>query len=128
MLDHMADYVAELGSPSLSFLFNYCRFHRSLNAGDVRSDAPLLVSMITSPTVPQSFHKVLFGYLMLLLADTPQVQIPAENIYELISFFRQYTIDNIDKEDDTSEDTIRTLKHLLLIRLSEAEIANACAS
>ncbi|KAK5985594.1 Nuclear pore complex protein Nup85 [Trichostrongylus colubriformis] len=41
MLDHMADYVAELGSPSLSFLFNYCRFHRSLNAGDVRSDAPV---------------------------------------------------------------------------------------
>ncbi|KAK6052546.1 hypothetical protein COOONC_09947 [Cooperia oncophora] len=128
MLDHMATYVAELGSPSLAFLFNYYRFHRSLNAGDVRSDAPLLVSMITSPNVPQKFHKVLFGYLMLILADTPQVQIPAENIYELISFFRQYTIDNADKEDETSEDTIRSLKLLLLTRLAEAEIATACAS
>ncbi|VDO56770.1 unnamed protein product [Haemonchus placei] len=41
ILDHMADYVAELGSPSLAFLFNYCRFHKSLSAGDVRSDAPV---------------------------------------------------------------------------------------
>ncbi|XGW09750.1 hypothetical protein V3C99_011766 [Haemonchus contortus] len=128
ILDHMADYVAELGSPSLAFLFNYCRFHKSLSAGDVRSDAPLLVSLITSPNVPQSFHKVLFGYLMLILADTPQVQIPAESIYELISFFRQYTIDNTDKDDETSEETMRSLKLLLLTRLAEAEIASACAS
>ncbi|VDM59752.1 unnamed protein product [Angiostrongylus costaricensis] len=40
-LDHMADYVAELGSHSLAFLFNYYRFHRSLSAGDVRSGVPV---------------------------------------------------------------------------------------
>ncbi|KJH44509.1 Nup85 Nucleoporin [Dictyocaulus viviparus] len=69
VLDHMVDYVAELESPSLAFLFNYHRFHRSLSTGDIRSNVPLLVSMITSPNVPQCFHNVLFGYLMMILAD-----------------------------------------------------------
>uniref|UniRef100_A0A158PBP1 Nuclear pore complex protein Nup85 n=1 Tax=Angiostrongylus cantonensis TaxID=6313 RepID=A0A158PBP1_ANGCA len=123
-LDHMADYVAELGSHSLAFLFNYYRFHRSLSAGDMRSGVPLLVSMIISPNVPQSFHKVLFGYLMLLLSDTPQIQIPQENIHKLVAFFRQYTIDNATNSD-TLDDTIRSLEPLLLMQLSEGEMISA---
>ncbi|WKX94786.1 hypothetical protein Q1695_011783 [Nippostrongylus brasiliensis] len=127
LLDHLADYVMEINSPSLVFLFNYYRFHRSLSAGDVRSHAPLLVSMITSPNVPRSFHEILFRYLKLILADAPQVKIPAESIYELISFFRQYSIDDVDEEDDTKKDMVRSLNILLLNRLCEAEMAAACA-
>ncbi|RCN43548.1 hypothetical protein ANCCAN_10447 [Ancylostoma caninum] len=126
LLDHLADYVAELESPSLAFLFNYYRFHRSLGLGDVRSAAPILVSLISSTNVPQSFHKILFGYLMLILADAPQVQIPPENLHELVSFFRQYSIDNADNVEDSSEDTVRSLKHLLLTRLADAEMASVC--
>ncbi|VDO73752.1 unnamed protein product [Heligmosomoides polygyrus] len=128
LLDHLGDYVAELGSASLAFLHNYYRFHRSLCAGDVQSDASLLVSMITSPSVPRSFHKILFRYLQLILVDTPQVEIPPENIYELISFFRQYTIDieENDDDDDLEKDSIRNLKVLLLTRLSDAEMAAPC--
>ncbi|KHJ97202.1 hypothetical protein OESDEN_02818 [Oesophagostomum dentatum] len=93
LLDHLSDYVAELESPSLAFLFNYYRFHRFLKMGDVRSAAPVLVSLISSTNVPLCFHKILFGYLMLILADLPQV---------------------------------RSLKHLLLTRLADAEMASVC--
>ncbi|ETN81749.1 hypothetical protein NECAME_08289 [Necator americanus] len=106
LLDHLADYVAELESPSLAFLFNYYRFHRSLSVGDVRIAAPILVSLISSTNVPLAFHKILFGYLLLILADAPQVQIPPENLHELVSFFRQYSIDNHDNLEDSSEDTV----------------------
>ncbi|KAK6736912.1 hypothetical protein RB195_019542 [Necator americanus] len=126
LLDHLADYVAELESPSLAFLFNYYRFHRSLSVGDVRIAAPILVSLISSTNVPLAFHKILFGYLLLILADAPQVQIPPENLHELVSFFRQYSIDNHDNLEDSSEDTLRSLKHLLLMRLADAEMASVC--
>uniref|UniRef100_A0A1I7XP74 Nuclear pore complex protein Nup85 n=1 Tax=Heterorhabditis bacteriophora TaxID=37862 RepID=A0A1I7XP74_HETBA len=102
LLDHLGDLV--LLSPALTFLFGYYRFHRSLNIGDVRAATQVLIPLIVSPDVPSSFHQVLFGHLMVILAEIPQVQIPRDTIYQLLSFFKQHTIDKSTQDDAESCD------------------------
>ena len=91
-----------------------------------------MLGLISSPDVPSNFHSVLFGQLACILKEK-DIPIPRETVYELLSFFKQYSIDHKSEEDEDDKVgrfscqviilfQVIILKQLLLLRLAESAV------
>lgn len=93
----------------------------------------ILLGLVGSQDVPSNFHSVLFGQLACILKEK-DITIPRETVFELLSFFKQYSIDHEADEDSEKERVcfflvppendiqVLSLKQLLLLRLAESAV------
>ncbi|CAI5437466.1 unnamed protein product [Caenorhabditis angaria] len=115
--------VDSVHKPSLSFLYNYQRFVKMMQSGELSDCVKHLVPLIMMPDVPTQYYSDLFDYLIFIIKEDDMrtgIRFPKEILYELSTFLATFSLDkSVDLEDGYLR-RVKVLKKMVMLKLAES--------